>query len=190
MINQNLSGSAIFSVFWQRKDMSRELRHSFGRPIHWLNAVIVLAISLSIVNQPVLAKVVPTSPTTKVMQKLQQSKQRWLEVRLSKQRLIAWEGNKPVYAIVVSTGKAATPTLKGVFAIQTRYRYARMQGNGYDVPDVPYTMYYSGGYAIHGAYWHDRFGTPVSHGCVNVAVNHARWLFYWAKIGTPVVVHN
>ena len=119
---------------------------------------------------------------------LERSKQRWIEINLSSQRLIAWEGKTPVYAILISTGKDSTPTRPGVFAIQTRDRYARMKGDGYDVPDVPYTMYYDGGYAIHGAYWHHRFGTPVSHGCTNVAVNHARWLFHWASIGTPVVV--
>lgn len=117
------------------------------------------------------------------------SNQRWIEIRLSTQRLIAWQGKKPVHAVIVSTGKTSTPTPKGVFAIQTQLRSTRMQGDDYDLPDVPYTMYYSGSYAIHGAYWHNRFGTPVSHGCVNVAVDHARWLFGWAEVGTPIVVH-
>ncbi|MGI0489759.1 L,D-transpeptidase [Pantanalinema rosaneae CENA516] len=121
---------------------------------------------------------------------LKQSNDRWIEIKLSSQRLIAWEGGIPVYAVIVSTGKSSTPTVKGVFAIQTRHRYARMQGDDYDVPDVPYTMYYYRGYAIHGAYWHNNFGTPVSHGCVNVAVNHAGWLYDWAKVGTPVVVRD
>lgn len=124
------------------------------------------------------------------LESLKQSNQRWIEIDLSRQRLFAWEGSKQVYAIIVSTGKSATPTQVGVFAVQTQLRYTRMQGDDYDVPDVPYTMYYSGNYAIHGTYWHNRFGTPVSHGCVNVAVDHARWLFYWAKVGTPVVVHE
>jgi len=124
------------------------------------------------------------------MKALQRSKQRWIEVDLSRQRLIAWEGGRSVYAIIISTGKSSSPTRTGVFAIQTRYRYARMQGENYDVSDVPYTMYYSGNYAIHGTYWHNRFGTPVSHGCVNVAVDHARWLFNWVTIGTAVVVHQ
>jgi lipoprotein-anchoring transpeptidase ErfK/SrfK len=121
---------------------------------------------------------------------LQQSKKRWIEVNLSTQRLIAWEGKKPVHAVIVSTGKASTPTRTGVYAVETKLRSARMQGDDYDVPDVPYTMYYSGGYAIHGAYWHNRFGTPVSHGCVNVAVDHAERLFSWASVGTPIVVHR
>jgi lipoprotein-anchoring transpeptidase ErfK/SrfK len=130
------------------------------------------------------------SQLAQAIQNLQQSNQRWIQIDLPRQRLIAWEGERPVYAVIVSTGKPSTPTPTGSFAIQTRHRYARMQGADYDVPDVPYTMYYSGNYAIHGAYWHNRFGTPVSHGCINVAVNHARWLFNWAKVGTPVVVHR
>lgn len=124
------------------------------------------------------------------MTELKQSGKRWIEIDLSSQRLYAWEGDRPVYAVLVSTGKDSTPTPTGTFAIQTRHRVARMQGADYDVPDVPYTMYYYRGYAIHGAYWHHRFGTPVSHGCTNVAVNHARWLFNWATVGTPVVVHD
>jgi lipoprotein-anchoring transpeptidase ErfK/SrfK len=122
--------------------------------------------------------------------KLRQTSDRWIEVQLANQRLIAWEGNKPVYAIIVSTGTETHPTRPGVFAIQTKLEVARMQGADYDVPDVPFTMYYDNSYAIHGAYWHRNFGTPVSHGCVNVAVNHAEWLFNWAAIGTPVIVHE
>ncbi len=121
---------------------------------------------------------------------LKASNQRWIEIDLSSQRLIAWEGGRSVYAVIVSTGKRSTPTRVGTFAVQTKHRVARMRGAGYDIGDVPYTMYYSGNYAIHGAYWHHRFGTPVSHGCVNVAVNHAQWLFNWASVGTPVVVHQ
>lgn len=132
----------------------------------------------------------PPSPVTLALADLKQSGRRWIEINLSNQRLIAWEGGIPVYAVIISTGKESTPTPTGVFAIQTRHRSTRMQGADYDVPDVPYTMYYYGGYAIHGAYWHNRFGTPVSHGCINVAVDHARWLFYWAAVGTPVVVHR
>lgn len=121
---------------------------------------------------------------------LQKSKERWIEVILSEQRLVAWEGDKQVYAIKVSTGKRSTPTLTGLFAVKTKHRLTRMRGEDYDVPNVPYTMFYDGGYAIHGAYWHNRFGTPVSHGCTNLAVNHAKWLFNWADVGTAIVVRN
>lgn len=129
-----------------------------------------------------------SASTTKPVNKAQKSKQKWIEIYLSSQRLVAWEGTKPVLAVIVSTGKSTTRTPKGTFEIQSKHRIARMRGADYDLDDVPFTMYYSGSYAIHGAYWHKRFGTPVSHGCVNVAVNHARWLFNWASVGTPVVV--
>ena len=125
---------------------------------------------------------------------LQQGQQRWLQVDLSSQRLIAWEGNRQVYAVVISGGTEFDPTLPGSFTIQSKHESARMRGQGYDgtaydVPDVPFAMYYDGNYAIHGAYWHESFGTPVSRGCINVAVNHAEWFFSWASVGTPVIVH-
>lgn len=137
-------------------------------------------------SPPVLAK----SSLAATIETLQQSNQRWIEIKLSRQRLIAWEGNTPVYAVIISSGKASSPTPRGAFEIQSRQRVARMQGEDYDIPDVPYTLYYSGNYAIHGAYWHRQFGTPVSHGCINVAVDHARWLYNWSSVGTPVVVRD
>ena len=114
----------------------------------------------------------------------------WIEVDLSGQRLVAWNGSTPVKSVTVSTGKSRTPTRIGTYTIQSKYRSAAMRGRNYYVPDVPYTMYYSGGYAMHGAYWHNRFGTPVSHGCINLPVRQARWLYSWAPVGTKVVVHQ
>jgi lipoprotein-anchoring transpeptidase ErfK/SrfK len=122
------------------------------------------------------------------MAELRQTGDRWIQIDLGRQRLIAWEGGQPVYAVIVSTGKASTPTRPGVFAIHAKRHPERMRGPGYDIPNVPHAMYYHRGYAIHGAFWHSQFGTPVSHGCTNVAPDHARWLYNWAAIGTPVVV--
>ncbi len=128
------------------------------------------------------------------IQNFKQSKQQWIQVNLSEQRLTAWEGSTPVYSVTVSTGRASDATPAGVYAIQTKYRTTRMQGEhegqAYDIPDVPYAMYFSGNYAIHGAYWHRNFGTPVSSGCVNMPVEGAEWLFGWASPGTPVVVQK
>jgi lipoprotein-anchoring transpeptidase ErfK/SrfK len=121
---------------------------------------------------------------------LQTSQRRWIQVDLSEQRLTAWEGKTPVYAVRVSSGKKASPTLTGVFNIRTKLKQTRMRGEGYDMPNVPSAMFYDGNYGIHGAYWHKRFGTPVSRGCVNVAPNHAKWLFDWASVGTPVVIQR
>lgn len=129
-------------------------------------------------------------PIAMRVEALKQSNQRWIQIILSRQRLIAWEGKTPVYAVIVSTGKPGMDTPVGVFAIQTKLERTRMRGADYDVDSVPHTMYYDGNYAIHGTYWHHKFGTPVSHGCTNVAVDHARWLFNWARIGTPVVVQK
>jgi lipoprotein-anchoring transpeptidase ErfK/SrfK len=122
------------------------------------------------------------------IQRLKRSGQRWIEINRRSQTLIAWQGNKQVYAVIVSTGKSATPTPTGVFNIQAKYPTARMRGEDYNVPDVPHVMYYSGNYAIHGAYWHRSFGIPISHGCTNVAPDHAAWLYQWASVGTPIVV--
>jgi lipoprotein-anchoring transpeptidase ErfK/SrfK len=124
------------------------------------------------------------------IQTLEKSEQRWIQVNLSTQRLIAWEGGKPVYAVIISSGKKSTPTRIGTFKIQSKHKSTRMRGRNYDVPNVPHAMFYQGNYGIHGAYWHKKFGTPVSQGCVNVAPNHAKWLFDWASLGTQVVIHK
>ena len=141
-----------------------------------------------------------TLPTNKVrahhtnvlwkVKQLKNSTKRWIQVDLSRQRLIAWKGGKAVFGLVISTGKKSTPTPTGVFNIYVKLKETRMRGEDYDIPDVPHTMYYKGGYGIHGAYWHKNFGTPVSRGCVNVAPNHAKRLFNWASVGTTVVVQQ
>jgi len=115
---------------------------------------------------------------------------RWIDINLSKQRLAAMQGTKASYSFLVSTGKSSTPTPTGKYLINSKLRHSRMRGAGYDVADVPYTMYFYEGYAIHGAYWHNDFGTPVSHGCVNAPVNLASKVFQWASVGTLVVVHK
>lgn len=120
---------------------------------------------------------------------LKRSRQKWIEIDLTWQRLIAWEGRSQVHAVIVSTGKEETPTPTGVFSIYAKLPEAQMEGEDYNIPDVPYVMYYDGSYGIHGAYWHNDFGIPISHGCTNVAVDHAEWLYHWASVGTPVVVH-
>lgn len=120
----------------------------------------------------------------------QRSGRRWIEVDLSSQRLIAWEGKRRVYSMRISSGKRSTPTPTGTYRVRSKHRSTRMRGRGYNIPNVPYTMYYSGGYAIHGAFWHNRFGTRVSHGCINLPVAQARRLFNWAPHGTRIVVHH
>ena len=115
---------------------------------------------------------------------------RWIEVDINHQTLTAWQGDTPVLKTQVSTGKPGYETVTGTFYINTKLRYAHMIGPDYNTPDVPWTMYYYQGFAVHGAYWHNNFGRPVSHGCVNMRVNESKLLFAWASIGTEVVVHD
>lgn len=114
---------------------------------------------------------------------------RWIDVDLSNQRLYAYQGNALVASFIVSTGTAQHPTVTGRYRIYLKLLYADMAGPGYYLPDVPYTMYFYKGYAIHGTYWHNNFGVPMSHGCVNMRIDDAGWLYAWAPLGTLVNVH-
>jgi LysM repeat protein len=115
--------------------------------------------------------------------------ERWIDVNLSTQTLIAYAGQKAVFRTKVSTGTQRTPTVVGTFRVYVKLASTRMRGPGYDLPNVPYVMYFYRGYGLHGTYWHNNFGTPMSHGCVNLSVDDARWLYNWASVGTKVVTH-
>jgi lipoprotein-anchoring transpeptidase ErfK/SrfK len=114
---------------------------------------------------------------------------RWIDVDLSAQRLVAYEGSRAIRSFVVSTGTWAHPTVRGQFRIYAKLTSTLMAGPGYYLPNVPYTMYFYQGYGIHGTYWHNNFGTPMSHGCVNMRTPDAQWLFNFAPLGTLVNVH-
>ncbi len=114
---------------------------------------------------------------------------KWIDINLSQQRITAYVGQTPVYSAIVSTGTWRTPTVVGTYSIYVKYRYTPMSGPGYYLPNVPHTMYFYRGYAIHGAYWHNNFGTPMSHGCVNLSLSDAAWFYNWASVGTKVVSH-
>jgi lipoprotein-anchoring transpeptidase ErfK/SrfK len=114
---------------------------------------------------------------------------RWIDVDLTNQMVYAYEGDTLVASFLVSTGTWQTPTVTGQYNIYVKYRYATMSGPGYYLPDVPYVMYFYKGYGLHGTYWHSNFGTPMSHGCVNLRTDEAGWLFEWASVGTLVNVH-
>jgi lipoprotein-anchoring transpeptidase ErfK/SrfK len=113
----------------------------------------------------------------------------WLEVDLSSQTLFAYRGNTLLKSFLVSTGTSDFPTVPGSFKIYAKYNFYTMRGPGYNLPDVPYSMFFYKGYSIHGTYWHHNFGTRMSHGCVNMETSAAGWLFDQTSIGTPVYVH-
>ena len=114
---------------------------------------------------------------------------RWVDINLSQQRLTAYQGNSPVFSTSISSGVAGRRTPTGRFAVRTKIPSQRMSGPGYNLAGVPYVMYFAGANAIHGTYWHNNFGRPMSHGCVNMRIPEAKWLYNWARIGTPVSVH-
>ncbi len=138
--------------------------------------------------------------------------EKWVDVDLSHQRMTAYEGTKPVYTAYISSGKASTPTVTGVFRIWAKISSQTMSGGSvaagdyYNLPGVPWVAYFYKDYALHGAYWHARFGTPTSHGCVNLTIRDAEWLYNWMtpdnpgrgwyttdksdQLGTMVVVHR
>lgn len=115
--------------------------------------------------------------------------EKWIEISLPEQKVRAWEGNKVVMEFPISSGLwASTPT--GDFRIWGKTRYQSMSGGSqalgtyYNLPNVPNNMFFYQGYALHGAYWHNNFGHPMSHGCVNEPLVNATQIFEWAG---PVV---
>jgi LysM repeat protein len=121
----------------------------------------------------------PTAPT---------SSGKVILVILSQQRTYAYEDGKLMRAVTVSTGLPATPTVTGEYSVYVKYAAQLMTGPGYYLPNVPYVMYFYRGYGLHGTYWHNNFGHPMSHGCVNLPTNEAEWFYNWAPVGTKVVV--
>ncbi len=119
--------------------------------------------------------------------------ERWIEVNLTTQTVTAYEGQVPVYSALTSTGTWQYPTVVGTYEVYVKYDKTRMRGgygaDAYDLPDVPYVMYFYRGYGLHGTYWHNNFGTPMSHGCVNLSISDAEWVYNWASVGTKVVTH-
>lgn len=126
--------------------------------------------------------------------------QKRIVVVLSEQNLYAYDGDTLFKETKISTGLEPNLTATGTFNIfkkmPTRYMQGPLPNTGtstkaYDLPGVPWDLYFtSEGAAIHGAYWHNSFGTPQSHGCVNVAPLVAKELYQWADLGTPVTVQE
>lgn len=114
---------------------------------------------------------------------------RWIDIDITDQMLYAFEDDQVVGAFLVSTGVAQFPTVTGQYNIYDKLRFQNMRGPGYNLPDVPFTMHYDGSFSIHGTYWHHNFGTPMSHGCINMDTKDAEWLYNWASVGTLVNIH-
>lgn len=120
----------------------------------------------------------------------QSTGQKRIEIDLTVQRLRAYQGNNLVYDFPVSSGLPWMPTVTGEFTVWAKVKAQRMTGGRiedgtfYDLPNVPFVQYFYQGYGLHGAYWHNDFGKPRSHGCVNLRPDDARALFFWSD---PVI---
>ncbi len=126
---------------------------------------------------------------------------KWIDVSIWQQTLVLYEGEKPVYATLVSTGvdgmgdpETTKSTIRGEFRIDYKHVTATMDAddpeNRFELRDVPWVQYFERGYALHTAYWHDDFGTPRSHGCINLAPVDARRVFFWTDPPLPAHWHG
>ncbi|XXX79971.1 L,D-transpeptidase family protein [Sorangium sp. So ce134] len=127
---------------------------------------------------------------------------KWIDVSINQQSLVAYEGSRPVYVTLVSTGadglgdpKTTRSTIQGLFRIHTKHVTVTMDGDEededpFDFRDVPFVQYFTEGFAFHAAYWHDDFGTARSHGCVNLSPLDAAWLFEWTTPEVPADWHG
>jgi hypothetical protein len=125
----------------------------------------------------------------------------WIDVSILRQTLVAYEGDRAVYVTLISSGadglgdpEKTHSTIRGQFLIHTKHLTATMSGDEvgdeFDLRDVPYVQYFTEGYALHAAYWHDSFGRPRSHGCVNLSPADALWLFHWTDPPLPEGWHG
>jgi lipoprotein-anchoring transpeptidase ErfK/SrfK len=139
---------------------------------------------MEIVEDTPVSEPIPSEPALSVGNGV-----RWIDVDLTNQMVYAYEGDVVVNSFLVSTGTWLTPTVTGKHKIYVKVRMQDMSGPGYHLRDVPYVMFFYGDYGLHGTYWHNNFGTPMSRGCVNLTIDDAAWLFNWASVGTIVNVH-
>jgi lipoprotein-anchoring transpeptidase ErfK/SrfK len=119
--------------------------------------------------------------------------ERWVSVNLSSQYMVAYEGDVAVNETYVSTGRPGFDTPAGTFFVSYKVDSQTMEGllggEYYNVPDVPYVMYFTDlGHAIHGTYWHENFGAVMSHGCINLPLWFAEWLYFWAPDGMRIEI--
>lgn len=119
---------------------------------------------------------------------------RWIDVDLAEQILAVYESNRLVFATVIASGAEPFWTRPGLFQIFQKKETETMRNNDpsdfYYLDNVPWTMYFDGARALHGAYWRTRFGFPQSHGCVNLSIGDSHWLYNWAVEGDWVYIHD
>ena len=121
---------------------------------------------------------------------------KYVDVNLSEQHLYAYEGGRVAFDFPISSGTAKYPTPPGDYVIQSknplqnyRWEYGPEHPDNYDIKDVPWNMQFNGPYFLHGAFWHNNFGTPMSHGCINISIPNAQHIYEWVGVGDKVFIH-
>lgn len=118
----------------------------------------------------------------------------WVEIDLSQQRLNLYQGKQVIFSALVSTGIWRYPTPTGRFRVWGKFAFddmtggSRSRGDYYYLANVPHVVYFYQGFALHGTYWHRNFGQPMSHGCINLSIPDAQYVYQRIKKGTLVVV--
>lgn len=148
---------------------------------------------LSPIVAPILALLVPFVVSAALSVPAMARAQKSIVVSISQQTMWAYKGETVMLSSAVSTGKSGFETPVGSYGILSKLPSQTMEGviggEYYNVPDVPSVMYFTSyGHALHGTYWHASFGMPMSHGCVNLPMDAAAWLYQWAPVGTPVLI--
>jgi hypothetical protein len=113
-----------------------------------------------------------------------------IRVVLGRQRLEVFQGGRLIREMKVSTGVPGMATPVGSYQVQQKIPVKLYSGPGYYLPNTRYNMQFRPGYYLHEAYWHNNFGRPMSHGCINLRADDARWLYEWSRVGTRVSVVN
>lgn len=164
----------------------RERREANNTKNLMLNEITIGAVGREVAQQ----RGYDTTPVARSPGVPEWSPARWpqrIDVNLTTQQLVAYEGDLAVLRAPISTGRDGFETVQGTFRVYGKLLYddmtGNLQGEEYDVRKVPYVMYFYQGYALHGTYWHDLFGTGVraSHGCVNLPMDKAQWLWEWEQ---------
>ncbi|MBI3242667.1 MAG: L,D-transpeptidase family protein [Chloroflexi bacterium] len=137
-----------------------------------------------------VAPPVAATPASHVSTGLDPAPRHWVSVDLSEQTLTAYEDEVAIKTFVVSTGDADHPTLRGRYHVKAMWEKIDVIGKDYYFHDVPHFIKYYGSFAIHAATWHDDFGTPVSHGCVNMKPEDAKWVYEFLSVGDLVYIHK
>jgi hypothetical protein len=119
---------------------------------------------------------------------LKSSVYKFITVDLTQQTLYRYQDGKLLNTFLISSGKSKTPTRVGEFSIFRKRDRVWMSGLNYSLPNVPWVASYDGAYTIHGTYWHNNFGHPMSHGCINMRTSEAKVVYDWSEIGTPVII--